>query len=393
MDDPAALSQRLHVARQRASELESHLRDALHRRCEAAAAARAAATEQEATATGMPPVLAASPVLRRELLGHFGKVYALHWGGPAEAHKMLSVSQDATMIQWDTRTGLKEEMFDVQTSWMMTCALEPTTGRYAACGGLDNVVLLFTRHAHESMLEAPLRMQSDATLAGHAAYVSCCRNIDAVQLLTSSGDCTCRLWDVETSACVQTFEGHGQRVPVARRASMGSVVWEAGDVMSISPCPTDAHVFVSGSVDATAKLWDTRTGRCSMTLFGHNADINAVDFLPNGWSFATGSDDSECSIFDIRACCEVRRCKSDRILSLTTCVAASKSGRLLFAGYDDRACRVWDLLHSEHEPVAELDHHSERVSCAGVSACGSALGLGSWDQRVSVCRGPLQPVQ
>lgn len=80
----------------------------------------------------------------------------------------------------------------------------------------------------------------------------------------------------------------------------------AADVMSISINPTNPNVFVSGSCDMTAKVWDMRAGRCTHTFTGHDADINSVAFFPDGWGFGTGSDDASCMLFDIRCYGQVR---------------------------------------------------------------------------------------
>jgi guanine nucleotide-binding protein G(I)/G(S)/G(T) subunit beta-1 len=44
---------------------------------------------------------------------------------------------------------------------------------------------------------------------------------------------------------------------------------------SISLAP-NANLFVSGACDATAKVWDVRTGKAVQTFTGHESDINAV---------------------------------------------------------------------------------------------------------------------
>ncbi|KAG8142285.1 hypothetical protein E2320_006221 [Naja naja] len=54
-----------------------------------------------------------------------------------------------------------------------------------------------------------------------------------------------------------------------------------GDVMSLSLAP-DSKCFVSGACDASAKLWDVREGMCRQTFTGHESDINAICFFPNG---------------------------------------------------------------------------------------------------------------
>jgi WD40 repeat protein len=45
--------------------------------------------------------------------------------------------------------------------------------------------------------------------------------------------------------------------------------------LSLSLAPNQ-NVFVSGACDATAKLWDIRSGRATQTFTGHESDINAV---------------------------------------------------------------------------------------------------------------------
>ena len=64
----------------------------------------------------------------------------------------------------------------------------------------------------------------------------------------------------------------------------------------------------------------------------------------------------------------------------------SVSGRLLFAGYDDFECKVWDVLRGER--VGSLNGHENRVSCLGVSNDGISLCTGSWDSLVGLrsCR-------
>jgi len=94
-------------------------------------------------------------------------------------------------------------------------------------------------------------------------YLSCCRFIDDNQIVTSSGDMSCALWDIETGQPCTTFIGH------------------TGDVMSLSLAP-DMRTFVSGACDASSKLWDIRDGSCKQTFPGHESDINAVTFFPNG---------------------------------------------------------------------------------------------------------------
>ena len=73
----------------------------------------------------------------------------------------------------------------------------------------------------------------------------------------------------------------------------------------------------------------------------------AFQFFPNGYAFATGSDDATVRLFDIRADQELAMYSHDNIICGVTSVAFSKSGRLLLAGYDDFNCNVWDSIRAE----------------------------------------------
>ncbi|KAL9060030.1 MAG: hypothetical protein Q9162_000880 [Coniocarpon cinnabarinum] len=188
-------------------------------------------------------------------------------------------------------------------------------GNYVACGGLDNICSIYNLSAREG----PTRVARE--LSGHSGYLSCCRFINDRRILTSSGDMTCVLWDVDTGSKIHDFADH------------------LGDVMSLSINPLDHNMFVSGACDAFAKIWDIRQQRCTQTFAAHDSDINAVQFFPNGNAVGTGSDDASCRLFDLRADRELQAYTINDPIGITS-VAFSVSGRLLFAGYDDFECKA-----------------------------------------------------
>lgn len=155
----------------------------------------------------------------------------------------------------------------------MTCAYAPS-GSFVACGGLDNICSIYSLKTREG------NVRVSRELPGHTGYLSCCRFLDdnqvrltptplccksywylslfcRSQIVTSSGDMSCGLWDIETGQQCTSFLGH------------------TGDVMALSLSP-HCRAFVSGACDASAKLWDIREGQCKQTFPGHESDINAV---------------------------------------------------------------------------------------------------------------------
>jgi len=298
---------------------------------------------------------------RRVLKGHFGKIYAVAWG--PDSRRLVSASQDGKLIIWNAFTTFKEAVIVLRSSWVMTCAYSPN-GQMVAAGGLDNTVSVYklgTETERKVSQEKPT-----AELAQHEGYLSCCRFIDNKQIVSSSGDGSCILWDLERRAPKQVFTEH------------------KGDVMAVSTNEADPNYFVSGSTDTLAKVWDIRqSGKKSVISFaGHEADINSVQFIPDGTAFGTGSDDASCGLFDLRAAAQINKYADSKILGGMTSVAFSKTGRFLFASDDETMVHVWDTLHATR--VSDLGPHELRVSCVQVSPDGQALCTASWDTTIKI---------
>eukprot|EP00042_Codosiga_hollandica_P040969 m.359634 g.359634 ORF g.359634 m.359634 type:complete len:336 (-) comp55998_c0_seq2:467-1474(-) len=195
--------------------------------------------------------------IRRTLRGHFGKIYAMHWS--SDSQHLVSASQDGKLIIWNAYNANKVKAVPLRSSWVMTCAYSPS-GNLVACGGLDNTCSIYNLQAGTD--GGAMRVTRE--LQGHSGYLSCCRFLNDRQIVTSSGDMSCALWDIEKSSRILEFLGH------------------TGDVMSLSLAPGNPNIFVSGACDAVAKVWDMRDGKCHQTFAGHKTDINAVCFFPSG---------------------------------------------------------------------------------------------------------------
>jgi len=306
------------------------------------------------------PVSVLTSKQRRILKGHFGKIYAMHWS--QDSRHLVSASQDGKLIIWNAFTTNKVHAIPLRSSWVMTCAYAPS-GNLVACGGLDNLCSVYKLPGKDA---TGTQQKTYAELAQHEGYLSCCRFIQDDEIITSSGDSTCILWDVEARTPKRMFSDH------------------TGDVMAISVHQDGGtNIFVSGSCDASAKIWDHRDkNACVKTFCGHESDINSVQFFPDGNAFGSGSDDSSCRLFDLRAYGQLNKYSDEKILCGITSVAFSKSGKFFFAGYDDYNCYAWDTLKGSQ--VDTLCGHDNRVSCLGVAPDGKALCTGSWDTLLKI---------
>ncbi|KAK8961970.1 Guanine nucleotide-binding protein subunit beta [Platanthera guangdongensis] len=310
----------------------------------------------------------------RTLQGHTGKVYSLDW--TQERNRIVSASQDGRFIVWNALTSQKTHATKLPCAYVMTCAFS-RSGQSVACGGLDSACSIFNLN---SQVDRDGNIPPSRVLTGHKGYVSCCQFVpdQEFHLITSSGDQTCGLWDVTTGQRISVFGGE---FPSGHTS----------DVLSVSVNTSNSNMFVSGSCDATARVWDTRiASRPVRTYYGHTGDVNTVKFFPDGQRFGTGSDDGTCRLFDMKTGHQLQiysqQYGENDDIPCVKSIAFSISGRLLFAGYSNGDCYVWDTLLAE--VVLNLgslqNSHEGTISCLGLSSDGSALCTGSYDKKLKI---------
>lgn len=353
-------------------------------------------TEQQS----ISPVKTPSLLVSRTLQGHFQKVYAIDWAGN-NSNEIMSASQDGKIIIWNADTQMKSNAITLTSCWVMACAFEKSSNGVVASGGLNNICSIYRLRDNQIGIKA----SPDYDLEGHEGYISSCKFINSQKLVTSSGDGQCKVWDVENSTCTHYYNEHGN------------------DVMSVDVCPTDENLFVSGgvSVNGACMLWDIRMKSNAATfrqpdkkkkfMYGfydeesvgeevggkmiyqrHDSDVNSVKFFPDGNSFASGSDDASCKLWDLRSHQEINNFQNATVLCGVTSIAFSKSGRITFAAYDDNSLLAWDTLDPKPdntldrntEPLMFIRSHSAKVSHVSVHSAGKAVATASWDTLIRV---------
>jgi coatomer subunit beta' len=95
---------------------------------------------------------------------------------------------------------------------------------------------------------------------------------DKPYLLTGSDDATVKVWDYQHKSCVQTLEGHANNVSV--------VAFHAG-----------LNLIISGSEDGTLRLWHSNTYRLEKTLNYGLERVWALNLLKGSNKLAIGYDE------------------------------------------------------------------------------------------------------
>ena len=95
--------------------------------------------------------------------------------------------------------------------------------------------------------------------------------------------------------------------------------------------------LVSGDLDNSVKIWDTRAGRC---LKGHSGSVYALAVLPEG-RLASGSDDDSIKIWDLRSrsCIFTLEGHSNNVNVL----AVLPKGRLASGSCEEHSIKIWDI--------------------------------------------------
>ena len=88
---------------------------------------------------------------------------------------------------------------------------------------------------------------------------------------SGSSDKTLKLWDVASSRCLRTFEGHTE--------------WVSSVCMSM-----DGQFAFSGSGDKTVKVWEVASGCCIRTLEGRTGRVHSVCLSADGKHAFSGGD-------------------------------------------------------------------------------------------------------
>ena len=82
-----------------------------------------------------------------------------------------------------------------------------------------------------------------------------------MEMLVSAGfDRTINFWDLQTGACVRT--------------------WQMGQSICAIAFNPAGDILASGSIERTIGLWDVATGKCLQTLIGHTDWILHVAVSP-----------------------------------------------------------------------------------------------------------------
>jgi WD40 repeat protein len=132
---------------------------------------------------------------------------------------------------------------------------------------------------------------------------------------------------------------------------------------------------LSGSADATIKVWDLVNLKELKTLTGHSNKVTMVEITPDGAFGLSCSEDSTIKLWNIEMGQEI---ESFRESDLATSIAITPNAKFGIAGFGNlNIVKVFDLVRGEE--IKNLKIHSGYVTSVSITPNGKYALCGSSD--------------
>ncbi|KAF9696573.1 hypothetical protein EKO04_005439 [Ascochyta lentis] len=152
-------------------------------------------------------------------------------------------------------------------------------------------------------------------------------------LITGSYDATIKVWDIKTGKEIRTLTGHSAGIRCLQ---------------------FDDSKLITGSLDRTIKVWNWRTGQLIRTLAGHTDGVIGLHMADK--LLASGSSDHTIMVHDFNNYQRVTlRGHTDWVNSVKIDLAS----RTLFSASDDMTVKLWDL--DTHQCIKTYEGHVGQV--------------------------------
>ncbi|KAK9465476.1 WD40-repeat-containing domain protein [Lipomyces arxii] len=224
---------------------------------------------------------------------------------------IASVSRDGTLRTWKPLPGSAQSTYGVE--WTSSVNFESSKYLNSICWMADRSLIASAGVSKEITVTSPnANLSPEYVLKGHEANV-CALSYNFGVLISGSWDATARVWIDKT--CKYVLRGHQ------------SSVWA---VIALAP-----DKYLTGSADKTIRLW--HGGKSVLTFTGHTDVVRGLCQL-NEDRFASCSNDGSIRIWNLKgACLSELYGHTSFVYSLTY---SHSTGQLASSG-EDRSIRIW----------------------------------------------------
>ncbi|KAK2198095.1 bifunctional U3 small nucleolar RNA-associated protein 15 [Babesia duncani] len=137
----------------------------------------------------------------------------------------------------------------------------------------DKLAAISDDSGHIHFVALPLKSNLRRFQAHKTSIYSMDFSKDRLQLMTGSDDGTAKLWDTLTCQCVVTLSAHSDRI------------------RTLCPLSQDSQIWVTGGYDGIANIHDIRCPESVIATIKHDSPIDSVTYNEaQGWIITAGSN-------------------------------------------------------------------------------------------------------
>jgi len=174
---------------------------------------------------------------------------------------------------------------------------------------------------------------------GHKSSVICLTKCSDKLILSGSTDASIKLWNLNTDECLKTFEGHTDQIN------------------SIEILSDDR--IASGSYDKTIKIWNLVEGTCLKTFSDHTDAVMCLKYMPVDKFLVSCSEDETIRIWNLETYCFIKMLEIEKKMKTERKKTKTKkkkkeeeigvasiemiSDRELWSGQSDGTIKIWEI--------------------------------------------------
>ena len=241
-----------------------------------------------------------------------------------DSSKLVTAAWDGTARLWEIENGPAKAVMGRRSLWMTEAAFSPDGKEIAVGSGNEGIIMRFSTTDSDGDGKGDWidTMPYHINEITHLEY-----SRNGKLLLSSAYDYTAAVWKLDAPE-TENEEVYAQ-----------AAVFHDREVLDADFSP-DATIFVTASIDGTAKIVDSTTGEVRFTLTGHSDRINTARFDSRGNRVVTASDDGLAIIWDATTGKELHRLKLHR--SWVNHAEFSADGTQVLTASSDGQVALWD---------------------------------------------------
>jgi RNA polymerase sigma factor (sigma-70 family) len=265
-----------------------------------------------------------------------------------DGKSLVGGTADGNLQVWDLTAGKQINKVAVPGGKTIRHVAVAPDGRIAVVAGDDNPVRLFDLTTGSLLRVLITYSQTPSCLAFSP---------DGKLVASASYDGTARVHEVDTGKEVSQ--------PQSKKAVFYSLCFAP-----------DSKTLLAGE-DKAVSFWDARTGQLQQRVQGIAGHVGAIQFAPDGKTFAGGTSEGVIHIWETAAAAVRQLHKIRAHADGVHALGFSADGAVLASGGSEHAVRLWDTKSAKQ--INTLIGHQERVTTVAVAPGGKVIATAAWD--------------